>query len=75
MLLNPQSRFFKEKVKNPDSYINRIRHTDLKEIERTITEYFPVETEYCLGIRGQDTFETNSPDLASLYVIKGKKKE
>ncbi|MGD9109587.1 MAG: class I SAM-dependent methyltransferase, partial [Phycisphaerales bacterium] len=51
MLLNPQSQFFKEKIKNPDSYINKIRHTDLSDIERTIAENFSVETEYFLGIK------------------------
>jgi ubiquinone/menaquinone biosynthesis C-methylase UbiE len=74
MLLNPQSQFFKEKVNNPASYVNKIRHTDLKEIERTIAEYFPVQTEYFLGIKGQKIFESQNPNLASLYVIKGKKK-
>jgi ubiquinone/menaquinone biosynthesis C-methylase UbiE len=75
MLLNPQSQFFKEKVNNPASYVNKIKHTDLKEIERTIAEYFAVKTEYFLGIKRQDVFETKNPSFASLYVIKGKKKQ
>ena len=75
MLLNPQSQFFKEKTGNPASYINKIKHTDLKEIERTIAEYFSVKTEYFLGIKGQQIFESQQPNLASLYVIKGKKKD
>jgi len=74
MLLNPESEFFKEKIKNPDSYINKIKHADLKEIERAIAEYFAVKTEYFLGIKGQDIFETKNLNLASLYIIKGKKK-
>ncbi len=73
MLLNPQSEFFREKAKEKDSYINRIRHTDLREIERTIAEYFSIQTEYFLGVRGQNIFETENPDFASLYVIKGTK--
>jgi hypothetical protein len=75
MLLNPESEFFKEKIKNPDSYVNKIKHTDLKEIERTIAEYFAVKTEYFLGIKEQDVFETKNPNLASLYIIKGIKKQ
>jgi len=75
MLLNPESEFFKERTKNLTSYVNKIKHADLKEIERTIAEYFAVKTEYFLGIKGQDTFETRNPNLASLYVIKGTKKE
>ena len=73
-LLNPEAEFFKEKTNNPTSYINKIKHTDLTRIERTIAEYFFVETEYFLGIKGRKTFESQDPRLASLYVIKGKKK-
>jgi ubiquinone/menaquinone biosynthesis C-methylase UbiE len=71
MLLNPESEFFKEKTRKPDSYINKIKHTGLKDIEKTISEYFFVQTEYFLGIKGKDIFQSRSPDLASLYVIKG----
>jgi ubiquinone/menaquinone biosynthesis C-methylase UbiE len=56
MLLNPQSQFFKEKSNNPTSYVNKIKHTDLTEIERTIAEYFSVKTEYFLGIKGTEIF-------------------
>ncbi|OHB59533.1 MAG: hypothetical protein A2167_04115 [Planctomycetes bacterium RBG_13_46_10] len=73
MLLNPQSQFFKEKVSDSNSYVNKIKHTDLREIERTIAEYFSVQTEFFLGIKGQQIFESRNPDLAALYVIKGKK--
>ncbi len=74
MLLNPESEFFKEKTSTPTSYVNRIKHTDLTEIERTIAEYFSVQTEYFLGIRGQQILESQNPNLASLYVMKGKKR-
>jgi ubiquinone/menaquinone biosynthesis C-methylase UbiE len=74
MLLNPQSEFFKEKIRKPDSYVNKIKHTDLTEIERTIAGYFSVQGEYFLGIKGVEIFRTQSPDLAALYVIKGKKR-
>ena len=75
MLLNPESEFFKEKMKNPDSYINRIRYINLKEIEKTVAEYFSIKTEYYLGIKGTKTFQSSDPDLASLYIIKGIKKQ
>jgi ubiquinone/menaquinone biosynthesis C-methylase UbiE len=75
MLLNPQSQFFKEKINNPASYVSKIKHTDIKEIERTIAEYFSVKTEYFLGIRGREIFESQNPESASLYIIKGKKKD
>jgi len=75
MLLNPESEFFKEKAKNPDSYINKIKHTDLREIERTIAEYFSVKTEYFLGIKGTKVFQSRNSNAASLCVIKGTKKQ
>lgn len=75
MLLNPESEFFQEKTKNPDSYVNKIKHTDLTEIERTIAEYFSVKTEYFLGIKGTEIFQSQDSNVASLYVIKGAKKQ
>ena len=74
MLLNPQSEFFKEKAKNARSYVRRIKHTNLDEIERTIAEHFFVQTEYFLGIKGTEIFQTRNPKLAALYSVKGKKK-
>ena len=75
MLLNPESEFFKEKIKNPASYVNKIKHTNIKEIERAIAKYFSVQTEYFLGIRAMQTFQSRDSNLASLYVIKGTKKQ
>jgi len=73
MLLNPKSEFFKEKTKKQDSYINKIKHANTKKIEKTISEFFSVQTEFFLGIKDKDIFESQRPDLASLYVIKGNK--
>jgi len=75
MLLNPQSEFFKEKIKNPDSYINKIKHINLKEIEKVIAEYFFIKTEYFLGIKGESIFQSQDDNLASLYIIKGTKRQ
>jgi len=75
MLLNPQSEFFKEKTKNPDSYINKIKHTDLKGIERAVAKYFSIKTEFFLGIKGTEIFQSRNSNAASLYVIKGTKKQ
>jgi len=74
MLLNPQSQFFKEKTNNPASYVNRIKHINLKEIEKAVAEYFSIKTEYFLGIKGARVFQSQDSNVASLYVIKGKKK-
>jgi ubiquinone/menaquinone biosynthesis C-methylase UbiE len=73
MLLNPESAFFKEKMNTPDSYVRKIKHTDLREIEREIAKFFTVRTEYFLGIEGERIFESSRPDSAGLYVINGRK--
>ncbi len=74
MLLNPQSEFFREKIKSPDSYINKIKHTNLSDIEKAIAEDFFVKTEYFLGIRAAEILPRRDSNAASLYVIKGTKK-
>ena len=73
MLLNPESEFFKEKTNNPDSYINKIKHTNLREIEGAVAKDFSVKTEYFLGLKGREIFQSRDSNLASLYVIKGTK--
>jgi ubiquinone/menaquinone biosynthesis C-methylase UbiE len=73
MLLNPESEFFKEKTQNPDSYINKIKHINLREIEEAVAKYFSVKTEYFLGIKGTEIFQSRDSNLASLYIIKGTK--
>jgi ubiquinone/menaquinone biosynthesis C-methylase UbiE len=73
MLLNPESALFRGKFNNPDSYVRKIKHTDLREIERAIAEYFTVRTEYFLGIEGTRIFESSRPDTAGMYVINGRK--
>ena len=71
MLLNLEPDFFKERTRNPASYINKIRHTDLSEIERAVAEHLPIETEYFLGIKGTRIFQSEDSTVASLYVING----
>lgn len=74
MLLNPGSLFFGEKRKESASYVNKIKHVDLDDIEQTISQIFTIEkTEYFLGIKGEDLFDSNDPRHASLYCIKAKR--
>jgi ubiquinone/menaquinone biosynthesis C-methylase UbiE len=75
MLLNPESKFFKEKRKQPASYVNKIKHPYLIPIEEAIREHFvSVNTEYYLGIEEQKIFLNQNPKFASLYIIQGVKK-
>jgi ubiquinone/menaquinone biosynthesis C-methylase UbiE len=73
MLLNPASEFFREKVCDSTSYVNRIKHRNLEQMEQTIALHFSVQTEFFLGIKGKEIFESRQPNLASLYVIKASK--
>ena len=74
MLLNPESDFFKEKLRDPNSYVRKIRHTGLREIEDVIAEEFSVQTEYLLGVKGDVLFESRDITDAVLYVIRGTRK-
>lgn len=74
MLLNPESDFFKRKISNPNSYVRKIKHTELKGIEDVIAEYFDVHTEYRLGVKGDIVFASRDATDAVLYIIRGKKK-
>lgn len=71
MMLNPESEYFKSHVQKKDSYFRKIKHTNLKEIERYIQKSFVASGEYFLGIQGVNVFDTNDKNLAALYVIKG----
>ena len=75
MLLNPKSLFFREKRKDPASYINKIKHMSLNDVEKTISQIFIVQKiEYFLGIRGEELLDSKDSRYASLYCIKAKKR-
>jgi len=71
MLLNPVSAFFKRKQSETDSYVRRIRHTDLHELESASAEGFEIQSEFFLGIADHRVFPSREPETAALYVIKG----
>lgn len=73
MLLNPESDFFKERLLEPDSYVNLIRHTDLNSIENVIKEFYTAQTEYILGVKGENIFKSKNPSEAAIYVVVGRK--
>lgn len=71
MLLNPTSRFFRRKQSEPDSYMHKIRHTNLTLLERELARYFALEGEYFLGVNGTEIFPSQNPETAALYVLRG----
>ena len=74
MMLNPKSKYFKAHIKKEDSYFRRVNNINLQEIEDYVSQFFSVNSEYFLGIKEQDIFDSTDPRFASLYVIKGPKK-
>ena len=73
MLLNPESVFFKEKLRDSDSYVRKIRYANIRDIERTMTESFEVRAEYFMGVKQGRLFESRDPDYSVLYVLSGTK--
>lgn len=71
MLLNPESAFFKEKLRQPDSYVRRIKHPDLGPIENALSENFHVEAEYFLGVECGMVARSRDPGRSLLYIIRG----
>jgi len=74
MMLNSESEYFKAHMKKEDSYFRRVKHLNLQEIEGYISQFFSVDSEYFLGIKDQEIFDSTDPRFASLYVIKGIRK-
>lgn len=73
MLLNPASNFFKDRILEPDSYVNLIRHMDLNIIASSMKEFYAIQTEYILGVKGESIFKSKKLSEAALYVIAGRK--
>lgn len=71
MLLNPESDFFKGKSRDLNSYVCKIRHTDLQVIEDAIAEDFSIQTEFFLGVKEDVVFECRDVTDAALYIIRG----
>ncbi len=74
LVLNPESKYFKEHVRKKDSYFRRIKHTNLREIKKEAEKFFSIEGGYCLGIEGKRTFDSTDKKTAALYVLRGVKK-
>ena len=71
LLLNPASDFFQAKSAQVDSYVRKIRHSNLANLEAAIAEGFEVQREYFLGITDERIFPSTDPETAALYIIRG----
>lgn len=74
LMLNPESNYFKQEYDDEDSYIRKnIKHVDVEKIGEFISHYFFLESEYFLGIKNGEVFDTIDSKYASLYIINGVK--
>ena len=75
LMLNPKPDYFMNEYKDRDSYIRKhIKHMDIPRIMECVSQYFSIEDEeYYLGIKEGTIFDSDNPEKACLYVIKGKK--
>jgi ubiquinone/menaquinone biosynthesis C-methylase UbiE len=75
LMLNPKSHYFQQEYNDKGSYIRRnIKHIDIEKLERFLSHYFSLKTEYYLGIKNESIFDTANPKFASLYIVKGIKR-
>ncbi len=71
MLLNPASEFYRGKRADPASYVNNLKHEDIRAIEKAVAERFRTETDYFLGIRDGTLVDSRDPVAAALYIVRG----
>lgn len=71
LLLNTESAFIKDKLRDPDSYMSKIRHTDVREIETAAAKQYHLHGEYALGVKDGSLFASRDAAEAALYVIHG----
>jgi len=75
LILNPESDYFKEKIRGNGYIAKGTAHIELGAIENRLSQRFEVKGEYILGIDGKRVFPSKDPDQAAIYAIVGKKKE
>ena len=73
MLINPASKFFKTRYASEDSYVRKLKHTDMDLIEHAVSACFQAKGEYFLGIDGDNLFKCDDPALSALYILNGVK--
>ena len=71
LLLNPGSDFFKRKIRDPDSYVHRAKHKDLKKIEVAAGRHFDIQAEYFLSVSGDRVLERADGTRSISYILKG----
>jgi len=75
MVSNIESWYIQKELSEADSYIRRkLMQLDSQNLQNTILKYLVItSTEFMLGIRGEEVFDSEDPKWASLLVIKAVK--
>ncbi|MBN2517939.1 MAG: class I SAM-dependent methyltransferase [Candidatus Altiarchaeota archaeon] len=74
LILNPESNYFKERIKKGGYIKENIKHADLRAIRECAEGKFDLAEEYFLGIKDGKITDSKDPKIASLYVIRGIKR-
>jgi ubiquinone/menaquinone biosynthesis C-methylase UbiE len=73
MLLNERAEFVKQKSLDPNSYMSKIKHKDIKKIISATSSFFSLEIEYLIGLKNGHPCDYRKND-ALLCVVNGIKK-
>jgi len=72
LMLNPESRDYRRRMKRRGYVERNIRHRDMEEIKKYMMKRFIVREEYLLGIKGDVIYDTRDPEYASIYSLRGR---
>ena len=73
MVANIKSWYIQKELEEENSYMHRkFKELDTTKFETLVSKYFKIDTSrYMLGIHEERVFESEDPEWASLYVVKG----
>lgn len=73
MVANIESWYIQKELAEESSYMHRkFRELDTTKFEALVRKYFKIDScKYMLGIHEEEVFESEDPEWASLFVVKG----
>lgn len=74
MMLNPRSWHFRSRYQVQGSYFRSVKVLRPELVRDYASLFFPTEVEYFMGIKEGRVFDSSDKILASLYVVKGRKR-
>jgi malonyl-CoA O-methyltransferase len=72
LILNPESEYFQSEILKSGDYFNRMKHLDVQSIKNFASTFYSItKSEYFLGIKNRDVFNTSDKKYASIFSIAG----